>query len=105
MIIVSSAEQKFINAKLKDLKGLFSKVYSAASDFNLKHKDETVFKKVLQDFNIEPHELAHIGDERDYDINCARPLGIHAFLLCRKKSSYADVHDLHSFKEKVLAIK
>ncbi|MBI4017015.1 MAG: HAD family hydrolase [Candidatus Aenigmarchaeota archaeon] len=104
LVIVSNAERKFIDAKLKlnHIGKFFSKVYSASSDFNLKKKEARVFKKVLEDFNIKAEELVHIGDEEEYDVKVPRSLGAQAFLLCRKGDKKADFNDLHEFKTKVL---
>lgn len=104
LVIVSNAERKFIDAKLKlnHIGKFFSKVYSASSDFNLKKKEAQVFKKVCEDFQIKPEELIHIGDEEEYDVNVPRSIGAQAFLLCRKKDKKADFYDLKTFKEKIL---
>jgi HAD superfamily hydrolase (TIGR01549 family) len=106
LVIVSNAERKFIDAKLKlgHIGKFFTKVYSASSDFNLKKKEAAVFKKVLEDFDIahSPEEMVHIGDDEEYDKKVPRSLGIRAFLLCRNRDKKSDFYDLNDFKQKVL---
>lgn len=103
LVIVSNAERKFINAKIKcgNLDKFFKKIYSAASDFNKKKKDAEVFQKVLSDFNIKPEEMIHIGDDEEYDVKVPKTVGMQAFLLCRKGDKLADFRDLREFKKKL----
>ena len=105
LVIISNAERKFITAKLElnHINKFFEKTYSAASDFNLKKKEKEVFEKVMKDFNISPEEMIHIGDEKRYDVEIPRSLGINAFLLRRDKTENADFHTLQEFKERVLS--
>jgi len=104
LIIVSNAERKFIDAKLKlnHIGKFFSKVYSAPSDFNLKKKEAQVFRKVCEDFNIKPEELIHIGDDEKYDVEVPKSVGIKAFLLCRKGDKKSDFKDMHAFQKTIL---
>jgi putative hydrolase of the HAD superfamily len=104
LVIVSNAERKFIDAKLKlsHIGRFFTKTYSASSDFNLKKKEAPVFKKVLEDFNIEPEEMVHIGDEEEYDVKVPKSLGIQAFMLCRTKDKKAEFYDLYGFRNKMI---
>ncbi|MBS3147444.1 HAD family hydrolase [Candidatus Woesearchaeota archaeon] len=105
LVIISNAERKFIDAKLKlnHIGKFFVKTYSASSDFNLKKKEAQVFKKVCEDFNIAPNELVHIGDEEEYDVTAPKSIGAQAFLLCRKGDKKSDFKDLHDFKKAVLS--
>jgi putative hydrolase of the HAD superfamily len=105
LVIVSNAERKFIDAKLKlsHIGKFFTKTYSASSDFNLKKKEAAVFRKVLEDFNITPEELVHIGDEEEYDVKVPKSLGMQAFMLCRTRDKKADFYDLHEFRNRVLS--
>ena len=106
LVIVSNAERKFIDAKIKcsNLGRFFKKIYSASSDFDKKKKDAEVFNKVLLDFKIKPEEMVHIGDEEEYDVKVPKSLGILAFLLCRTGDKPADFKDLHEFKEKIISL-
>ncbi|MBS3124670.1 HAD family hydrolase [Candidatus Woesearchaeota archaeon] len=106
LIIVSNAERKFIDAKLKlnHIDKFFTKTYSASSDFNLKKKDAEVFQQVLKDFKIKPEELIHIGDDEEYDVKVPRSIGVQAFLLCRKKDKKADFYSLEAFKQHLDAL-
>lgn len=106
LIIVSNAERKFIDAKLRcnHLEQFFVKTYSAASDFDKIKKDEEVFRKALADFKIGPDEIVHIGDDGVYDVDVPRALKIKAFLLHRERKKKADFHNLYEFREWLLKV-
>lgn len=104
LIIISNAERKFIDAKLKlnHLQKFFTKIYSASSDFDKTKKDQEVFKKALADFSIKPDEMIHIGDDEECDVKVPKSISINAFLLCRTKDKKADFYDLNMFKNSIL---
>jgi len=83
LIIVSdtyfSGDQlRSLLARPPQLRGIeFDSIYTS-SDAGT-GKGEGLWKRVLQDLDIEPDQLVHIGDNKEADVACARRVGIRAF--------------------------
>ncbi len=103
LIIVSNAEEKFLNIKIKaeELDKYFTKIYSASSDFGISKKNKTMFKKILEDLKISEKEIIHIGDNRQLDYNMPKELGIRTFLIDRenKEKGESIIHSLTELKD------
>ncbi len=105
LIIISNAERKFLDAKLRlnNIERFFYKTYSASSDFNLKDKSTEAYKKVLEDLQITPEEIIHVGDDKTADVETPKKIGIRAFLISRDgKTPNADFTNLIEFKKHIV---
>lgn len=58
----------------------FSRVY-AGEDLGHLKPAEDVFRAIIDDLGIEPHELLHIGDRQDTDGDASGPVGFHAAII------------------------
>jgi len=109
LIIITRASKKFMDLKLdvENLKDYFSDVFSTVHHFKTLKKDEEIYKKVIKKLDINPEEMAHIGDHLEFDFNIPRKLGINAYYLDREKSKHGDfiVHNLSEFAKKIMEIK
>jgi HAD superfamily hydrolase (TIGR01493 family) len=85
LIVTSNASRQFVDIELgcTGLRPYFSEVFSATSDFCQVKKTPHVYLKVCQMVDVEPAQLAHVGDHRVFDRDVPLELGIRAFYLDR----------------------
>ncbi|MBU1197662.1 HAD family hydrolase [Candidatus Micrarchaeota archaeon] len=105
LIVISNATRDFIQFKIRvdGLQAHFQHVYSLPTDFKaLKHQG---FQCVLDQLNIQPHELVHVGDHWEFDYQIPRKVGVHAFYLDRKKEKKGEhvLFTLEEFASRVLS--
>ena len=79
-IIISTTTNLFIDYELSVNKRIFEKVYSCVDDFNIGGKSSEIYRKVLEEININPEEMLHIGDNYEMDIKNAERVGIRTIL-------------------------
>jgi len=105
LIITSNASREFVDIELGStgLRPYFSQVFSATSDFCQVKKTPQVYLKVCQMVDVEPAQLAHVGDHRAFDHDVPRQLGIRAFYLDRTGTEIGDsvLHNLGQFADKL----
>ncbi len=105
LIVVTSAARDFVDIALghTGLSDFIDEVFSAPSDFQKAGKDEELFAKVLEALALEPQCLYHVGDNRVFDFEVPRELGIEAFLLDRRSAVRGEyiVSSLEEFVERV----
>jgi putative hydrolase of the HAD superfamily len=108
LIIISNAKREFIDIEL-DQTGFskyFKRIFSSTSDYNKVKNEKSFYLKICDVLKISPSEIIHIGDNKNFDYDIPRSIGIKAFLLDRNNignEKYV-VHDLFDFKEKVKKI-
>jgi putative hydrolase of the HAD superfamily len=104
LIITSNAIKEFLELKMRTtrIRKYFKRVYSCTSELK-EVKSKKIFLKVLKDMKIKPAEMAHIGDDYDFDYLIPRKLGIKAFYLdrSRKRKGKHVVHSLEEFEKKL----
>lgn len=88
IVIASSSTREFLPYLLKGLSGIsnngdgFLKVFSSISDYgSLKTPD--FYRWICQELDVRPQEMAHIGDNLQFDYLNARQAGIQAYHLDR----------------------
>lgn len=105
MIIISNASNEFISVEMEVLKlgGKFSNVFSTVSDFKKTKKDEEVYHEICRVLDIKGNEIAHVGDNWNFDYVAPSKAGINAFYLDRegKMSGKHVVKNLREFEEKL----
>lgn len=108
-IIVSNARREFVDLEIErtDTGRYFESVFSSTSDFGLVKKSVKVFRRVCSICAIQPQEMVHVGDDRVFDYEVPRKLGICAFYLDRtgqcKEETF--VHSLEEFSEKLASLR
>lgn len=92
LIILSHAERKFLELKLKceGLEQFFDIVFSTTSDLENFKKDESVYNYLFKKLNIKPEELIHIGDDFEFDFKIPNALGVRAIYLDRSGKNKGD---------------
>jgi putative hydrolase of the HAD superfamily len=104
-IIVSNARREFVDLEIErtDIGHYFESIFSSTSDFGLVKKSVKVFRRVCSICRIPPQKMVHVGDDRVFDYEVPRKLGICAFYLdrtgqCKEENS---VRNLEEFSEKL----
>ena len=97
LTIISNAKREFIEIQLEEtkLKPYFTHVFSSLSDFNKVKKLPEVYKHILTLLKIQPHEIIHVGDSKEFDYVSPRKIGIKSFYLNREKTDTGN-HILNS---------
>ena len=97
LIIISNAKREFIEIQLEEtkLKPYFTHVFSSLSDFNKVKKLPEVYKHILTLLKIQPHEIIHVGDSKEFDYVSPQKIGIKSFYLNREKTEKGN-HILNS---------
>ena len=88
LIIISNAKREFVEIQLEEtyLKSYFKHVFSSLSDFSTVKKLPTVYRDILNLLNIQPHEIVHVGDSKEFDYESPQKIGIKSFYLNREKT-------------------
>ena len=82
LIATSGSPREFLNILLADIKDYFSSIFSSISDYS-QLKSPSFYLQVCQKLGVAPNEMAHVGDNRDFDCLAPRQAGIRAFYLDR----------------------
>ena len=105
LIIVTNARREFVELELRKAKmrNYFDRVFSSTSDFGVVKKTINLYQMVCNIIEISPQEMIHIGDDRNFDFNVPRRLGILAFHLDRtgKKKGHFVIHSLDDLNRKL----
>ncbi len=105
LIVISNAQKEFVDLELEETRitHYFDRVFSSTSDFRLIKDTANLYSEVCRICNIAPQEMAHVGDDRYFDFEVPKKLGILAFYLdrtgqCREESA---IHNLLKLNEKL----
>lgn len=103
LILTSNTIREFLQVQLRDLRGFFTHIFSAPSDFGDVKKSVEFYRKICQITGTTPDAMAHVGDHVKFDYEVPRRLGIHAYYLDRSGESADDhvVHDLVEFERQI----
>ena len=106
MLIISSAAMKpFIKIELQtsQLYEYFSYFFSATTDTNTVKKDPLFYKMIVKELHCEPHEIIHVGDNKEFDFLSPMNAGLHAFYLDRtnKENGSNIVNSLNEFEKQI----
>jgi putative hydrolase of the HAD superfamily len=104
LIISSNTIREFLKIQLECIDYPFSRVFSAPSDFGSVKKAPDFYQRVCDEIDIEPSELAHVGDHPEFDYRAPKLLGVKAYLLDRSGELKGEeiVLDLNEFVERLL---
>jgi putative hydrolase of the HAD superfamily len=105
LIVISNAQREFVDLELEEthITHYFDRVFSSTSDFRLIKDAAGLYSGVCRICDIVPQEMAHVGDDRYFDFEVPKRLGILAFYLdrtrqCREESA---IHSLLKLNEKL----
>ena len=100
LIVISNAKKEFIEIQLEEtkLRPYFTYVFSSLSDFNTVKKLPDIYVKICQLLKIEPSEMIHVGDHKEFDYESPKKIGIKSYYLNRKNKE-TDTCYIHSLME------
>ena len=92
VIIISNAAREFIDIEIEvaELRGYFSRIFSATSDFGATKKTSQFYGSICQLLRIKPQEMVHVGDHWEFDYLVPKDLGIRAFHIDRSRNRSGD---------------
>jgi len=103
LIVVSNSTREFLEPLTEGIRGHFKKAFSTLSDFGeLKCSD--CYFRICRLLRIEPWEMVHAGDSREFDFDIPKEVGIRAFHLAREDRGRSDevIGDLSELAKKLL---
>ncbi len=83
LVVASGSSRDFLYYLLKDVRPLFSGVYSSISDYK-QLKTAEFYVKMCREMQAKPEQVVHVGDNRQFDFSAPCEAGIRAFHLDRK---------------------
>ena len=83
LIISSNAAREFIDFQIAPIKGFFSHIFSATSDFDEVKKSNSFYTRVCRILDVRPQNVVHVGDHWVFDFLNPRAIGINAYFLDR----------------------
>jgi HAD superfamily hydrolase (TIGR01549 family) len=84
LIAASGSSRDFLHYLLKDIRPYFSNVYSSITDYR-QLKTPEFYAQICQSLQVEPGQIVHIGDNRQFDFVAPSQIGIRAFHLDRER--------------------
>ena len=105
LVVVTNAGREFVELELEKakLKDCFERVFSSTSDFGVVKKTVKLYQRVCKLLGISPREMIHVGDDRNFDFDVPRRLGILAFHLDRtgKQEGEFVIHSLEELNREL----
>jgi len=109
LVIVTNARREFVELELEkaEMESCFEQVFSSTSDFGVVKKTAKLYQIVCNILEISPQQIIHVGDDRNFDFDVPRRLGILAFHLDRtgKNKGEFTIHSLEQLNRKLERIK
>jgi putative hydrolase of the HAD superfamily len=104
LIVSSNTIREFLKIQLECIDYPFSRIFSAPTDFRSVKKAPDFYQRVCDILEIEPTELAHVGDHVEFDYRAPKQLGVEAYHLDRSGELNGEdvVYDLHEFAGRLL---
>jgi putative hydrolase of the HAD superfamily len=106
LIVSSNAKKEFIDVQLKQskLSDYFDRIFSSTSDFHTVKKVTDFYAMICKKLRIQPQEMIHVGDHKEFDYLSPQNLGITSYYLDRKENTTGNhvVSDLKQFENKIL---
>ena len=105
LIVVTNARREFVELELRkaEIENYFERVFSSTSDFGMVKKTVNLYQRVCNILEISPQKMIHVGDDRNFDFDVPRRLGILAFHLDRtgKHKGELLIHSLEELNRKL----
>ena len=100
LVVVTNAGREFVELELEKakMKDRFDRVFSSTSDFGVVKKTVKLYQRVCSILGVSPLEMIHVGDDRKFDLDVPRRLGILAYHLDRT-SKHEGEFVIHSLEE------
>lgn len=102
LIVASNAHRDFLSLTLSSIKSYFDHIFSATSDFQQVRKHRNFYREIVEHLQVDPEEVAHVGDHPRFDHEIPLSVGIHAFLLDR--TGEKGIRDLKEFEKRLMEL-
>ena len=106
LIIISNAAHEFIEVEISmlSLSPYFKRIFSAVSDFGRTKKDSWIYRRVMDEMDVDGKSAIHVGDNYEFDYLAALDSGMSAYYLDRRGKIEGNhvVHNLKEFEEKLM---
>ena len=83
LIVATGTAGEFLPYLVPRIEGCFVRIFSSVSDYG-QLKTPSFYSKICQEMGILPEEMAHVGDNWQFDFTIPREVGVNAFHLNRK---------------------
>lgn len=105
LVVASNGAREFVDLELNGLKHYFVRTFSTTSDFKKVKNCPDAYIDMCDNLQVEPHEVLHIGDHRNYDYEIALEAGLQALYLDREGMEIGShvVRDLQEAAERILS--
>jgi HAD superfamily hydrolase (TIGR01549 family) len=84
LVAASGSTRDFLHHLLQDIEPYFTRIFSSLTDYK-QLKTSEFYLKMCQAMEVKPGQIAHIGDNWQFDFVAPRQAGIQAFYLDRKR--------------------
>lgn len=105
LIIITNARREFADLELAKAKieDWFEHVFSSTTDFKMVKKTVETYQRVCNILEVSSQEIVHVGDDKNFDFDVPRKLGMLAFLLDRtgEKEGEFIIHNLKELNTKL----
>jgi 2-haloalkanoic acid dehalogenase type II len=105
LVVVTNASREFVELELEKakMKDRFHRVFSSTFDFGVVKKTVKLYQRVCNILGVSPQEMIHVGDDRKFDFDVPRRLGILAYHLDRTSKHEGDfvIHSLEELNTKL----
>ncbi len=105
LIIITNARREFADLELAKAKmeDWFDRVFSSTTDFKMVKKMVETYQRVCNILEVSSREIVHVGDDKNFDFDVPRRLGILAFLLDRTGEMEGEfiIHNLNELNTKL----
>jgi len=99
LILTTGTAKEFLPYLLPKIEGCFVRVFSSVSDYG-QLKTPAFYLKVCEEMGVLPEEVAHVGDNWQFDFTMPRQIGVNALYLNRQgqpsPESITDLRQLES---------
>ena len=107
LIITSNAAREFVEMEVEKtgIKGYFTRIFSATSDFQQVKKTPQFYKEICRIIGVAPSQTIHVGDHYEFDYLAPRQLGINAYYLDRNGTDPKNDFILKNLKDFIQFLK
>ena len=84
LVVASGSMRDFLYHLLHDIEPYFTRIFSSLTDYK-QLKTSEFYLKMCQVMEVKPEQIAHVGDNWQFDFVAPTEVGIRAFYLDRKQ--------------------
>jgi len=101
LVVASGTPIEVLHYLLRDVEHYFTRIFSSVSHYQ-QIKSPEFYLAICQAMGVEPSQVAHVGDNWQFDFLNSKQVGIHAFYLDRSGNNCDSLSDLTQLKSHFL---